>query len=215
MRITAISLMPICDSSAGVRFGSSRGPISSDPRFLDDTTSSIRPLSAVLGLTFLALLATDASLALLAAGRLVHCLIRALLGRFDSRCHRRLFSCRRASLLRRTQPLLAHVVIHHCLSDAFSASFGMRFRFSAHLRHIGESVLRELHFSQDVEPTGFAIPRLHDWNCLSVLDCNHRNTHNTSLSHAQRLALLDSVATAHLWCSLRKQQLSPLVQSYQ
>ena len=67
MKITAISLMPIFDSSAGGRFGSSGGPISSDPRFLDGTTSSIRPLSAVLGLMFL--------------------------------------------------------VIHHCLSDTFTASF--------------------------------------------------------------------------------------------
>ena len=91
--------------------------------------------------------------------RLIHCLIWALLGRFDSRCHRRLFSCRRASLLRRTQPLLARIVVHHCLSDALTASFAMRFRISGHLRHtapfaiIGESVLRELHFSPEVEPT--------------------------------------------------------------
>ena len=51
-----------------MRLGSSGGPISSDPRSLYGNTSSVRPLSAVLGLTFLAVLAAGASLALLAAG---------------------------------------------------------------------------------------------------------------------------------------------------
>ena len=82
-RTTANSLIPI-DASAGVRLGSSGKPISSDPRFLDGNTSSIRLLSPVessrgtsnRGLTFLALLAADASLSLLVAGW-SHCLMRA------------------------------------------------------------------------------------------------------------------------------------------
>ena len=169
MRMTAI--MPICDSSTGVKLGSSRGPTSSDPPFLDGTTSSIRLHSAVLGLTFLALLAADASLALLAAGAFslphpdppgpprplwpLHVVL--LPKRFEHCCPTSSFII--ACLICSRHPSLC----------GFASA---QLRHTASLKVVGDSVLHEPHFSPDAETTSSVLPRIHGWNCQSVFDWN-------------------------------------------
>ena len=112
--------MPICDSSAGVRFWSCGRPTTSHPRCLAGTTSSIRPHCR-----------SGSDVPRAAPNRqalLLRCSQQALDSLPDPGPPGPLqlslpqTFVLRSSLLRRMQFLLAHVVIHHCLSDAFTAS---------------------------------------------------------------------------------------------
>ena len=96
--------MPICDSSAGVRFGSSTEiPTHSFRSSLSRRYNVLHSAALCRSRSDVPRAARNKRFSCAARSRrLIHCLIRALLGRFDSRCHRRLFSCRRASLLCRT-----------------------------------------------------------------------------------------------------------------